>query len=76
MIVTATCYLSVTFLCYDIYDEKAKTQIIQKCIDNKKHFRLAPYNHVLVGFLDGNPGAIHGRCSVFIKFIAIIQPSV
>ena len=72
MIVTATCYLSVAFLCYDIYDEKAKTQIIQKCIDNKKHFRLTPYRFVVVGFLAWDSGAVHGGCPVFIKFINII----
>ena len=76
MIEPATRYLSVTFLCYDIFDEKAKTKIIKECSDNKKHFRLTPYNSVLVGFLAGNPGAVYGGCSVFIKFIAIIQPSV
>ena len=72
MIVTATFYLSVTFLCYDIFDEKAKTKIIKECSDNKKYFRHTHDNSVLVGFLDGNPGAVHGRCSVIIKFINII----
>ena len=69
MIVTATCYLSITFLCYDIFDEKAKTKIIQECIDDKKHFRLTPNNSVLVVFLAGNSGATHCGCTVFIKFV-------
>ena len=69
MIITATCYLSVTFLCYDIFDEKAKTKIIKECSDNKKYFRHTHDNSVLVVFLAGNSGATHCGCTVFIKFV-------